>query len=49
LDNKANVEKILKKAGLEPKKDYKLSVEPISENFLRGIVKEIITRKNITK
>jgi hypothetical protein len=49
LDNKTNVLKILKKAGLEPKKDYKLSVEPISENFLRGMVKEIITRKNITK
>lgn len=49
LNNRATVEKILNNARLKSKEDYKLSVEPISENLLRGMVKEIITRKNITK
>lgn len=49
LSNRATVEKILNNARLKSKEDYKLSVEPISENFLREIVKEIITRKNIKK
>lgn len=49
LSNRTTVEKILNNARLKSKEDYKLSVEPISENFLREIVKEIITRKNIKK